>query len=357
MSEFRVNSITNQDGSAGPQVCGVSTFSGKSGVQIPSGSSDFRRQDGGGRGRGVFMGAYNIPSPYRTANIDMIEIATTGDATDFGDLTVRRSPCCCASSTRGVAAGGADPSVFSTIDFVTISSSGGANDFGDLTTARRSPASMSNSTRGFFVGGVDPSAVLNIIDFITIATTGDASDFGDTLEPNRTGTAIASPTRGVEAGGYGGVNSPSGASPTKKMRFLNLQSQGNEEAFGELFSGAYGLGSCSNGVRAVFTGGGAATSPTYAESDIIQFVTIATKGNAQDFGDLTEAKLFVSATSNSVRGVVGAGFGDSPLNNATNKIEFITIASTGNGTDFGDLTAAIYSNDSFVSDAHGGLAQ
>ena len=53
MSELRVNSITNQDGSAGPQVCGVSTFSGESGVQIPSGSSDFRRQDGRGRGRGV----------------------------------------------------------------------------------------------------------------------------------------------------------------------------------------------------------------------------------------------------------------------------------------------------------------
>ena len=53
MSEFRVNSITNQDGSAGSQVCGVSTFSGKSGVQIPSGSSEFRRQDGVGRGRGL----------------------------------------------------------------------------------------------------------------------------------------------------------------------------------------------------------------------------------------------------------------------------------------------------------------
>ena len=71
MSEFRVNSITNQDGSAGkPQVCGVSTFSGKSGVQIPSGSSDFRRQDGGGRGRGVFAGWWNIqlPSIYKLRN-------------------------------------------------------------------------------------------------------------------------------------------------------------------------------------------------------------------------------------------------------------------------------------------------
>ena len=68
MSDFRVNSITNQDGSAGPQVCGVSTFSGKSGVQIPSGSTDSRRLDGGGRGRAVFAGGED-PS----ANVDTID--------------------------------------------------------------------------------------------------------------------------------------------------------------------------------------------------------------------------------------------------------------------------------------------
>ena len=121
MSEFRVEAISNKDGSYGPQVCGITTFTG-SGMQLPSGPTEFR----GGRGRAVFMGAYNIPSPYRTANMDMIEIATTGNATDFGDLTVRRAPGSCSSSTRGVAAGGADPSVFSTIDYVIIPSSGGA---------------------------------------------------------------------------------------------------------------------------------------------------------------------------------------------------------------------------------------
>ena len=351
MSEFKVNTITNRDGSHGPQICGITTFR-SSGMQLPTGPTEFR----GGRGRGVFMGAYVMTGPARTANMDMVEIATAGDAVDFGDLTLQRAPGSCSSSTRGVAGGGADPSVFSTIDYVIISSSGGANDFGDLSKARRSMSSMSNNTRGFFVGGTDP-AVLTIIDVVNLATTGDASNFGDTLEPNRTGTATASPTRGVEAGGYGGAGSPSGASPTKKMRFLNLQSQGNEEAFGELFSGSYGLGSCTNGIRAVFTGGGAATSPTYAESDVIQFVTIATKGNTQDFGDLTEAKLFVSSTDNSVRGLTCGGFGDSPLNNATTRIEFITISSTGDGTDFGDLTTASYSNGCFVSDAHGGLAQ
>ena len=352
MSEFRVEAISNKDGSYGPQVCGITTFTG-SGMQLPSGPTEFR----GGRGRAVFMGAYNIPSPYRTADMNLVEIATKGNATDFGQLTLRRAPSCCSSSTRGVAGGGADPSVYSTIDYTLISSQGGAYDFGDLTIARRSISSMSNNTRGFFVAGVDPSAVLTMIDVVNLATTGTADNFGDTLEPNRTGTGTASPTRGVQAGGYGGADSPNGASPTKKIRFLNLQSQGDEEPFGDLFSGAYGIGSCSNGVRAVFTGGGAATSPTYAESNVIQFVTISTQGNAQDFGDLTEGKIFLSATSNSVRGLVGGGFGDSPLNNATNKIEFITIASTGDATDFGDLTASIYSNGSFVSDSHGGLAQ
>ena len=42
MSEFRVNSITNQNGSVGPTICGVTTFSGESGMQIPSGRTGGR---------------------------------------------------------------------------------------------------------------------------------------------------------------------------------------------------------------------------------------------------------------------------------------------------------------------------
>ena len=118
MSEFRVNSITNQDGSAGPQVCGVSTFSGKSGVQIPSGSSEFRRLDGGGRGRGVFAGGQN---PNATRTCEKIEIATTGNASDFGDLSgVRSNFDGCSSSTRGVVGGGGDPSALSIIEYFDL---------------------------------------------------------------------------------------------------------------------------------------------------------------------------------------------------------------------------------------------
>ena len=63
------------------------------------------------------------------------------------------------------------------IDFVTIASTGNAADFGDLTLVRNNYGSLSNSTRGVFLGGNDPFT--NTIDFVLIATTGNASDFGD----------------------------------------------------------------------------------------------------------------------------------------------------------------------------------
>ena len=63
MSEFKVNTITNRDGSYGPQVCGITTF-GSSGMQLPTGPTEFR----GGRGRGIIGGSFN-PSP---KNIDKI---------------------------------------------------------------------------------------------------------------------------------------------------------------------------------------------------------------------------------------------------------------------------------------------
>ena len=70
------------------------------------------------------------------------------------------------------------PGVVNTIDFITISSTGNASDFGDLTQARYGLAACSSSTRGVFGGGYAPGGV-NTIDFITISSTGNATDFGD----------------------------------------------------------------------------------------------------------------------------------------------------------------------------------
>ena len=84
MSEFKVNTITNRDGSGGPQVCGITTF-GSSGLTLPSGPTEMR----GGRGRAVFAGGSQQPSGSQWQKVmDKVEIATTGNATGFGDLLV-----------------------------------------------------------------------------------------------------------------------------------------------------------------------------------------------------------------------------------------------------------------------------
>ena len=70
MSDFRIDKITNRDGSAGTQIAGISTFSGTSGMIMPGGATAYR----GGRGRGlVFGGGW----PFKNS-IDYVTITTTG---------------------------------------------------------------------------------------------------------------------------------------------------------------------------------------------------------------------------------------------------------------------------------------
>ena len=124
-------------------------------------------------------------------------------------------------------------------------------------------------------------------------------------------------------------------SVTTNIDFLNIQSSGKSITFGNLSHGRYDMSGCSNGIRGVFAGG---RDPAGNEiDDTIDFVTIATRANATDFGNLTaERGGTQGAVSSSTRGIWGGGFEPSQVN----KIEFITISSAANATDFGDLKAA-----------------
>jgi len=73
-----------------------------------------------------------------------------------------------------------------------------------------------------------------------------------------------------------------------------------------------------------------------AAQNIIDYVTIASTGNAIDFGDLTETAKCPRVGASSTRALAGA-VGSNSYNNTVN---YITIASTGNAIDFGDLTTA-----------------
>ena len=67
-----------------------------------------------------------------------------------------------------------------------------------------------------------------------------------------------------------------------------------------------------------------------------------------DFGDLLSAYTNPGTSSNSVRGIFTGGSPDKGT------IQYITIASTGDATDFGDLTVA-RGNCFGSSGSHGGL--
>ena len=130
--------------------------------------------------RAIFAGGRgDAPGYNMISTIDYVEITTTGDAADFGDLTVARAGMgACSSSTRGVFSGGYTPTVTNTIDYITIASLGNAVDFGDNTDARRGLGGCSSPTRGVFSGSITPSFT-NLMDYVEIATTGNAVDFGD----------------------------------------------------------------------------------------------------------------------------------------------------------------------------------
>ena len=142
-------------------------------------------------------------------------------------------------------------------------------------------------------------------------------------------SSLSNATRGVWAGG-----NQDPATETNVIDFVTIASTGNANDFGDLTAARGRNAALASPTRGVVLGG--MREPGDASSNVIDFITIATTGNAQDFGDLsTQSNVWVMGCSNSVRGVTMGG--DNPA--ASDDIDFITIATTGNSTHFGDLTS------------------
>ena len=92
---------------------------------------------------------------------------------------------------------------------------------------------------------------------------------------------------------------------------------------------------------------------TNTEVNLIEFITMASTGNAIDFGDLTVVRSRLAGISNSTRGVFLKGH-VLPAGTVYNTADFVNIASTGNAIDFGDTFTGAYEC-SGCSDSHGGI--
>jgi len=378
MSEFKSSSFRNEDNSGAPDIIGVTSFTSPFYFVPPSGTTAQRPSGDGlapgmlrfntdigrlevwrgdhwatilgespnlnGGARGLFGGGYTASPVFGTPSIDYITISTLGNAISFGTLfTGRYGLGSCASSTRAVWMGGQSSpgNLTNLIDFVTISSTGNAADFADLNASNRHnvQASASSSTRGLVMGGFNSSAgVVNIIDYITIASQGtNAQDFGDLSTVKQAAAASSSSTRAVCFGG---------GTPTRQstIDYVTISTQGNSQNFGSLGAITWFSAGCSNSTRGLNAGNNPATN-------VIEFITFASTGNAQDFGDLIGNRQNVAACSSPIRGIFGAG--STPP--STNSIEYVTIASTGNAQDFGDLANQNANGAAACSNAHGGL--
>lgn len=97
--------------------------------------------------------------------------------------------------------------------------------------------------------------------------------------------------------------------------------------------------------RALFSG--SRTGP----SNSIGYVTIATTGNTTDFGDLLQATYYQSGCASSTRGIFSGGSADN------SRIEYVTIMSTGNSTDFGDLIHTSLAGASCSNSTRGVIAE
>ena len=324
-----------------------------------SGKSGYMASANDSSGKAFFIGgAAGGDSSKNNQATDVITIASTGNASEFGTLTqMTRSSASVSQGTTAITLGGASPSYNNVIQRFVMPSLGNATDFGDLSRSvgsskggcgshdgidwgsaavqRPSVNYMPGSGRALFNGGqtAPADALVSTVEMFHIPTAGNAVDFGELnkIVSNGPGNG-ASNTRSIIYTGY----SPASPYYDNTIQATTFSSLGNYFDFGDPTQQRYAnsYGNIGSPTRAVFMGGYAPGSPYYV--NIIDYITIATIGNGTDFGDLAAAATNLAGCGSSTRGIGMGGYTGSQ----DDTIQYVTIASTGNATDFGNLTAA-----------------
>ena len=186
--------------------------------------------------RGCFAGGFKSPSAYNT--IDFCTIASTGNFVDFGDLTItKENPSGNINSpTRGFWAGGdqaGDGTESPTINRITIATTGNAVAVGDLAKSTAGGTGTSSATRGIYAGGYDPSpvsATVTDIQFFNMSSEGNAMNFGDlTNHAKYNMGGVSDCVRGVFMGGH--------PSAVNTISYISIATQGDGVDFGDLVQG------------------------------------------------------------------------------------------------------------------------
>ena len=290
-------------------------------------------------GRAVFTSGPLTPGSDLSSVIDKVNISSIGNATFFGSqTTVQQTSMAVGNTTRGIFQQGGGSS--NTLEYITIPSDGNSIDYGDLSATRYAGSGANSSTRGLFMGGAPGPS--NVIDYVEISTIGNALDFGDLFTGAYLSSGANSPIKAFKVAGYVSAN-------ITTIQSVTISAKGNATDFGDTDRPNSTQGGFSNSIRGIYGGGNLRVSP-YSHKEIYMF-NLNSQGSAIFFGDLAAGRYEMKGACSQTRGLFAGGYGNPA---SLNTIEFITIASTGNAQDFGDLTR-VARNFGATSDSHGGL--
>lgn len=207
--------------------------------------------------------------------------------------------------------------------YTDIATTGSGASFGTLGTARFAGAQMGNSTKAMAYAGY----LTADIQTVQYATTGNSSFFGSARQPHYNNGSSNSTTRAVSWGGQYGAQETT-------IDYVEFATTGNYNAFGTITS--------SNN----HSGGGSSTrgldiAATSSSTQLTSYITIASTGNATNYGALTVARWFVATASKaSTYMVMFGGYTFASGNPASTAIDQFSISSTSNAIGWGTLTTA-----------------
>jgi len=286
----------------------------------------------GQSGRTVIAGG-QISGNYKTMHY--VQTTSLGNSISFGELSLNGGYGGSAMSNgiRGLTGGGWVGSNNNNVEYVTLASEGNGIDFGADTDQGWGPMGASTSTRGISAGGGYPSANTTIKSFF-FSSTGVREDFGNLptgIDHRGMGDkGPNSPTRGLFCGGYS----------VRRMESKELHSDGDTVLFGDLVSGTRGCCSASDQTRGILFSGWDGSS--YIQK--VDYVTMASFGNAVEFGDM-DLPGYGASGGNMTRA----------LYFRSTDIQYVEIQSQGNAVDFGDMGYDTGINALGLQDSHGGL--
>jgi len=175
--------------------------------------------------------------------------------------------------------------------------------------------------------------------YVTISTPSNSTNFGSLGVIRLWGCSGTSGRgRGLIAGGCTHTQYSGNAQTIHLgIRYITIATLTNASSFGNLSVARHKNQATSNGTRALFWGGASTWDGNFKDTITIDYVTIATTNNATNFGNIGTTQQVsgygTDATGDGTHGMMKLSTGSY----ATDKYDYVTIDTPGNSSEFGGV--------------------